>query len=124
MGIHEAAKQAWQDSQDDFPASYSSQEYFIAGYMAAMPDVADSDTGMTLTEYLRDRHPTVNALTAAEAKILGIKYPLSKGWVESKSNMFIPSNIVSQLRTARKERQAFNLRAVYIKKSRTAKRGQ
>ena len=36
---------------------------------------------LTLTEYLRIRHQTVNALTRAEAKILGIAYPLQTGWV-------------------------------------------
>lgn len=59
---------------------------------------------MTLNEYLRLRHPTVNALTFAEAKILGIKYPLPKGWVSVFGEYEIDDAIVAILHAAREER--------------------
>ena len=58
---------------------------------------------LTLTEYLRIRHPTVNALTHAEANILGIPYPLQTGWVGNYSDD-IPHEKLVELLAAREKR--------------------
>lgn len=58
---------------------------FAAGWYAALQAPTQCSTAtkarntITLIDYLRERHPTVNALTAAEAKLLGIGYPLRAG---------------------------------------------
>ena len=59
---------------------------------------------ITLKAYLRARHPKVDALTAAEAKILGIGYPLRSGW--SKAEIWIPAAMHAALVDARKKRYA------------------
>jgi len=51
---------------------------------------------LTLLEYLRMRHPTINALTRAEAGVLGIVYPLQSGWIES-YNQEIPYEVCMEL---------------------------
>lgn len=59
---------------------------------------------MNLTDYLRERHPTVNALTQAEARVIGIKYPLQKGWATKYASLELPDEIVEKLRKARADR--------------------
>ena len=59
---------------------------------------------MTLNDYLRLRHPTVNALTFAEAKLLGIKYPLQKGWVSVFGKYEIAEDLIERLHEARENR--------------------
>lgn len=58
---------------------------------------------MKLLEYLRIRHPKVNALTKVEAGILGINYPLESGWVELYTDD-IPYETVCELLRKRAER--------------------
>ena len=60
---------------------------------------------MTLIEYLRIRHPTVNSITRAEANILGISYPLQAGWVY-RYNEDIPYETVCELVRKMNERKA------------------
>jgi DNA repair protein RadD len=55
------------------------------------------------TAYLRERHPTVNALTKPEAQMLGIDFPLRAGWVERGSD--IPVSILPKLREVREYAQ-------------------
>lgn len=59
---------------------------------------------MNLTDYLRERHPTINALTRAEARVIGIKYPLQKGWAVKYASLELPDEIVEKLRKARADR--------------------
>jgi len=59
---------------------------------------------ITLRAYLRARHPKIDALTAAEAKILGIGYPLRSGW--AKAEIWITSAMHAALVDARKKRYA------------------
>jgi len=60
---------------------------------------------LTLQQYLRIRHSTVNALTRVEAGILGINYPLESGWIESYSED-IPHERLCELLAAREKRYA------------------
>jgi hypothetical protein len=76
---------------------------------------------MTLLDYLRERHKTVNALTLAEAKVVGIDYPLQKGWVEKYGSLELPDEIVDKLRAARKQR--YSQKSYKKQKSKSAKRG-
>ena len=76
---------------------------------------------MTLLDYLRERHKTVNALTLAEAGVIGIDYPLQRGWVDKYGSLELPDEIVDKLRAARKQRY---LQKSYKKqKSKSAKIG-
>lgn len=59
---------------------------------------------MNLKEYLRTRHPTVNALTKAEAKLIGLDYPLVGGWVKKYGNLELPDEIVTKLKQAKRDR--------------------
>lgn len=61
---------------------------------------------MKLLEYLRTRHPTVNALTKVEADIIGIDYPLMSGWVKIYGRIEVSENMVEALKKARNERYA------------------
>jgi hypothetical protein len=55
---------------------------------------------MKIIDYLRERHPSINSLTSAEAKILHIPYPLQKGWVSDYGKIELPTEIVRKLRIA------------------------
>ena len=59
---------------------------------------------MNLIEYLRERHEFVNALTMSEAKIIGISYPLIRGWVGKYGSLELPDDIVIKLKKARADR--------------------
>lgn len=61
---------------------------------------------MNLLNYLRTRHRSVNALTRPEAVIIGLDYPLVRGWVDKYGSLEIPDEIVTKLKSARKERYA------------------
>ena len=75
---------------------------------------------MNLKDYLTERHPTVNALTSKEAKVIGIDYPLQGGWVAKYGELELPGEVVEKLRAARK---ATYESASYIKtKKKSAKR--
>jgi hypothetical protein len=74
---------------------------FIAGYIAASKKESIDDS-ITLEQYLRTKHPTINALTRIEANILGLEYPLKSGWVYKYGNLEIPSEILIKLNASRK----------------------
>lgn len=76
---------------------------FSLGYHAAINQTANT---VSLWEYLRMRHPTVNALTAGEAKLLCIDYPLQAGWVEKHGENRISSGMVEKLNKIRQDRYA------------------
>ena len=59
---------------------------------------------MNLIDYLRSRHPTVNALTRAEAEIIGLDYPLVKGWVDKYENLYVPEDMFLDLVRAKNKR--------------------
>lgn len=61
-----------------------------------------SDSGMKLSSYVREKHPTINALTKYEAKLLYIDYPLKSGWFKTYMNVEIPMEIVKKMREAAK----------------------
>jgi hypothetical protein len=65
-----------------------------------------SDNTITLNQYLRLRHPTVNALTAVEAKILHIRYPLESGWVQKYGSIRITESTLKKLNEARDKRHS------------------
>lgn len=44
---------------------------------------------MKVIDYLRARHPGVFAISRREAKVLGIPYPLQKGWVGRYGDQYI-----------------------------------
>lgn len=77
---------------------------------------------MTLIEYLRERHPTVNSLTAFEARVIGIRYPLQHGWVSKYSSLELPDEIVAKLRSERQRRyqqQSYQKRRAKVAKSKS-----
>lgn len=77
---------------------------------------------MTLLDYLRERHKTINALTLAEAVVIGIDYPLQRGWVDKYGSLELPDEIVDKLRAARKQR--YSQKSYKTQKSKSAKRGK
>lgn len=52
---------------------------------------------MTLTEYLARRGVKAKALTRGEAALLGIAYPLQRGWARKHGAMMIAEGMVAQL---------------------------
>jgi len=60
---------------------------------------------MKLIDYLRTRHPYINALTKPEAKILHLGYPMVTGWVERHGQIELDEEIVKRLVEARKRRK-------------------
>jgi hypothetical protein len=60
---------------------------------------------MILEEYLKTRGVKVNALVKREAKLLGIDWPLTKGWAEEFADMEISPELENRLRTALKSRR-------------------
>jgi ribosomal protein L7/L12 len=61
---------------------------------------------MKLIDYLRERHPRINALTRAEAGLLGISYPLVSGWVDRHGDMELSPEKAQELKDARAKRYA------------------
>jgi hypothetical protein len=52
---------------------------------------------MTLTGYLAQRGVKAKALTKGEAGLLGIPYPLQRGWARKHGAMIIEENMLPQL---------------------------
>lgn len=90
------------------------------------PKKAARIDSMTLMDYLRHRHPTVNSLTMAEANIISIKYPLESGWVKKFGSINIYPETFERLekaRLARYESDSYkNKKSFSKKKDRTPKR--
>ena len=63
---------------------------------------------ITLKEYLDRRHATTISLTAAEAFLLGIPYPLQSGWVDRYVDLVIEEDLLNRLVTAREMRRDMN----------------
>lgn len=77
---------------------------------------------ITVREYLEDRFSRANALTKRESDLIGLKWPLKKGWVEKFADFKIADEKLAQLRAiadsrnmqnsidliARKERKRLN----------------
>ena len=59
---------------------------------------------MKLIDYLRERNKRINALTRAEAELIGISYPLESGWVCRHGDMELSHGKVNELREARAKR--------------------
>ena len=62
------------------------------------------DGSMTLDQYLRLRHSSVLAITKAEAKLIGIQYPLKNGWIDRHGGMVLSREQVNELKNARENR--------------------
>ena len=56
---------------------------------------------MTLIDYLRFKHNSVNALNKKETEVLGINYPLEKGWVKEYGDMMLMTDTITRLKNAR-----------------------
>lgn len=81
---------------------------------------------MNLKEYLAKRHCKIKALTKKEATILGIPYPLRKGWAEQDRAISPkewkrlcavlqsrPKTTSSRRRTPKETRKPFEWKSVY-----------
>jgi hypothetical protein len=67
---------------------------------------------MTLTAYLAQRGVKAKALTRGEATLLGIAYPLQKGWARKHGGMKIEGEMLPRLATyADAARQAAEVKA-------------
>lgn len=62
---------------------------------------------ITLEQYLKSRHTKVKVLTHAEAKILGIPYPLIKGWAIKYGNKAINQLTLEKLNTAKANKKKY-----------------
>ena len=65
------------------------------------PVPSKNATGMTLASYLGSRGVGVKALSKKEAKLLGIPYPLRKGWADKHSKLRIDDALLHKLEQAR-----------------------
>ena len=54
-----------------------------------------------MSEYLRERHPTINSLTRNEARVIGLRFPLVSGWVNRLGDEQLSDETVKKLRNAR-----------------------
>ena len=88
---------------------------FSAGWVAAtnikQDEIPQDEYLMAFDQYLKHRHPTVIGLTAPEARLLGIPYPLQSGWVEKYAYLLIGETLLEELIAARESRRERNSEA-------------
>lgn len=63
---------------------------------------------MKLFEYLKKRNGSGNAISKLEARILGISYPLQKGWLADHALMDISDAMLRRLEAARHSKRKSN----------------